>query len=109
MLHPDGGFFSSQDADSEGVEGKFFAWSYDELVQVAGEAVATAFGARPSGNWEGTNVLWRPHPIEGVAEELGIEPDRPERDVQAARGPLLRNRAPRGPPPTRADTLPPAA
>jgi uncharacterized protein YyaL (SSP411 family) len=89
MRHPDGGFFSSQDADSEGVEGKFFVWPYDELVQVAGEAVATAFGARPSGNWEGTNVLWRPHPIEAVAEELGIEPEQLERDVEAARARLF--------------------
>jgi uncharacterized protein YyaL (SSP411 family) len=89
MRHPDGGFFSSQDADSEGFEGKFFAWSYDELVSVAGEAVAAAFASSPSGNWEGTNVLWRPHPIEAVAEELGVEPHELERDVKAARSRLF--------------------
>src|SRR5439155_14793307 len=50
---------------------------------------ATAFGARPSGNWEGTNVLWRPHPIEAVAEELGIEPQQLERDLEAARARLF--------------------
>ena len=58
MRHPDGGFFSSQDADSEGVEGKFFAWSWDELVALIGEHAAEAFGATQAGNWEGTNVLW---------------------------------------------------
>ena len=58
MRHPDGGFFSSQDADSEGVEGKFFAWSWDELVMLIGEDAAEAFGATQAGNWEGTNVLW---------------------------------------------------
>jgi len=89
MRHPDGGFFSSQDADSEGVEGKFFVWSPDELVSVAGEAVAAAFGSSPSGNWEGTNVLWRPHPVEAVAEELGVEPHELERDVEAARSRLF--------------------
>jgi len=89
MRHPDGGLYSSQDADSEGVEGKFFVWSHDELASVAGEAVATAFGATPSGNWEGTNVLWRPHPIEAVAEELGVEPQQLERDLEAARSRLF--------------------
>ena len=60
MRHPEGGFFSSQDADSEGVEGKFFVWSWDELVEAAGEQKAKALGANPHGNWEGTNVLWDP-------------------------------------------------
>jgi len=60
MRHPDGGFFSSLDADSEGVEGKFFTWSWDELVGLVGEPVSRAFGATPTGNWEGTNILRRP-------------------------------------------------
>jgi uncharacterized protein YyaL (SSP411 family) len=62
LRHPGGGFFSSQDADSEGVEGKFFVWSFQELVGIAGEAVAGHLGASPEGNWEGTNVLWTPRP-----------------------------------------------
>jgi uncharacterized protein len=60
MQQPEGGFSSSQDADSEGVEGKFFVWSWQELVDLVGEDVARAFGATPDGNWEGTNVLWLP-------------------------------------------------
>ncbi|HEY7401587.1 MAG TPA: thioredoxin domain-containing protein [Actinomycetota bacterium] len=60
MRHPDGGFFSSQDADSEGVEGKFFTWSWDELVRLVGRDAARALGATPAGNWEGTNILHRP-------------------------------------------------
>ena len=47
MRHPEGGFFSSQDADSEGVEGKFFVWSWDELVSLVGEEAAEAFGGDP--------------------------------------------------------------
>jgi len=62
MQHPEGGFYSSQDADSEGVEGRFFTWSWDELVELVGEPVASAFGATPEGNWDGTNVLWRAEP-----------------------------------------------
>ncbi len=85
MRHPDGGFFSSQDADSEGVEGRFFVWSYDELVSLAGEDVAMVFGSAPRGNWEGTNVLWRPHPVEAVAEELGRDREELAHRVEAAR------------------------
>jgi hypothetical protein len=63
MRHPEGGFFSSQDADSEGAEGTFYVWTWDELVEVVGEADARSFGARPEGNWEeGKNVLWIPEP-----------------------------------------------
>jgi uncharacterized protein len=89
LRHPDGGFFSSQDADSEGVEGKFFVWSWDELVEVGGEAVATALGASPNGNWEGTNVLWRPLPLGGIAEELEIDRGELERDLASARRKLF--------------------
>ena len=60
MRQPDGGFSSSQDADSEGVEGRFFTWSWEELVELVGEETAQTFGATPEGNWEGTNVLWLP-------------------------------------------------
>ncbi|MGH2635280.1 MAG: thioredoxin domain-containing protein, partial [Actinomycetota bacterium] len=89
MRHADGAFFSSQDADSEGVEGRFFVWSWDELAGIAGEAVATAFGATREGNWEGTNVLWSPAPLAAVADELEIDAEALERDVAAARVALL--------------------
>ncbi|HEX6348276.1 MAG TPA: thioredoxin domain-containing protein [Candidatus Dormibacteraeota bacterium] len=55
MRDPDGGFWSAQDADSEGVEGKFFTWTYAELGPAA-----DALGALPQGNWDGVNVLWMP-------------------------------------------------
>jgi uncharacterized protein len=89
MQHPQGGFFSSQDADSDGVEGRFFVWSWDELVAIAGEAVATAMGATPQGNWEGTNVLWFPVPVIAVAQELELDPAELARDVEAARTELF--------------------
>ena len=62
----DGGFASALDADSEGVEGRFYAWSSDELdsaLAAAGlevperAALATHWGVTRAGNWEGTNVL----------------------------------------------------
>ncbi|HXF57685.1 MAG TPA: thioredoxin domain-containing protein [Actinomycetota bacterium] len=95
LRHPGGGFFSSQDADSEGEEGKFYVWGYDELVAVAREAVgseslaravATWFGALPEGNWEGgRNVLWTPLPPERVAEEARVTPEELAAAVEAAR------------------------
>jgi hypothetical protein len=89
LRHPEGAFFSSQDADSEGVEGRFFVWSWDELVGIAGEAVATAFGATPSGNWEGANVLWRPMALAAVADELELDPWELARDLETARAELF--------------------
>ncbi len=72
MRHTDGGFFSSQDADSEGEEGRFFVWSWEELVREVGEEVAEALGAGPEGNWEGRNVLWRPSGEAEVPEEARV-------------------------------------
>ncbi|MDQ6945584.1 MAG: thioredoxin domain-containing protein [Actinomycetota bacterium] len=78
LRHPDGGFFSSEDADSEGVEGKFYVWSADELAAVAGPDAAEAaawWGVTRSGNFHeptgsgggaagqpvtGSNILHRP-------------------------------------------------
>ena len=89
MQHPEGGFWSSQDADSEGVEGKFFTWTWSELARHVGPAVATCFGALPDGNWDGTNVLWRPIPIAGVAAEHGVDPDELIAEVEDARATLF--------------------
>ncbi len=64
LRHPGGGFFSSEDADSEGVEGKFYVWRQSELetllgAEVAREAIAW-WGVTPGGNFEGANILRRP-------------------------------------------------
>ena len=60
MRHEDGGFYSSQDADSEGVEGKFYVWSADEIREALGEEADTfmrVYGVSNEGNWEGHNIL----------------------------------------------------
>jgi uncharacterized protein YyaL (SSP411 family) len=90
MRHPDGGFYSSEDADSEGVEGKSYVWTWDELVEVAGEDAARFYGASPEGNWEdGANVLWIP--------ETGASPLA---ELNEARGKLLEARERRPQPAT---------
>jgi hypothetical protein len=60
LRHPDGGFFSSEDADSEGVEGKFYVWTPDEIRSVLGDDaqdVIDYYGVTESGNFEGANIL----------------------------------------------------
>jgi uncharacterized protein YyaL (SSP411 family) len=92
MRHPGGGFWSSQDADSDGVEGKFFTWTWAELVGLVGEEVATVFGGAPEGNWEGTNVLWRPTPVRAVAAGSGRTVDQQETEVENGRRRLFEAR-----------------
>ncbi len=81
MAHPAGGFFSAQDADSEGEEGKFFVWSDDELraalpdAEMARAALAY-WGVSGGPNFEGRNILCVPREPAAVAEELGLSPDR---------------------------------
>ncbi|HMQ05252.1 MAG TPA: thioredoxin domain-containing protein [Pyrinomonadaceae bacterium] len=61
MLDPSGGFYSSQDADSEGEEGKFFVWDPEEIIEVLGEAdgreFCSAYDITATGNFEGKNIL----------------------------------------------------
>jgi uncharacterized protein YyaL (SSP411 family) len=93
MRQPEGGFSSSQDADTDGIEGATYVWTYDDLTALVGRGVATAFGAVPGGNWDGgTNVLWRPHPVEAVAAELALDDDRLRAEVDDARGRLFEER-----------------
>jgi uncharacterized protein YyaL (SSP411 family) len=63
MADPIGGLHSAEDADSEGVEGKYSVWTWDELGDVLGpdrDIAAQIYGASPTGNFEGTNVLHLP-------------------------------------------------
>jgi hypothetical protein len=64
MLHPEGGFYSTQDADSEGEEGKFFVWTAGEITRVLGEEDGEIFcrmyDVGEPGNFEGKSIL---HPI----------------------------------------------
>ena len=62
LRHEHGGFFSAEDADSEGVEGKFYLWSLDEIARVCGEdasEVVRYFGATEGGNFEDPHTGYR--------------------------------------------------
>jgi uncharacterized protein YyaL (SSP411 family) len=75
MHHPDGGFYSSQDADSEGEEGKYYVWHLHELTDLLGQAGAEMFssvyGVTWEGNFEGRNIAYLPIPLTEAAEALG--------------------------------------
>jgi uncharacterized protein YyaL (SSP411 family) len=78
MTAPDGGFYSSLDADTEGEEGRFYLWTPAELDAVLGPeqsaAVARAFDVTPEGNFEGHNIL---HPVvPGAIDVLAAARDR---------------------------------
>jgi uncharacterized protein YyaL (SSP411 family) len=77
MTHPAGGFYSAQDADSEGVEGKFFVWSPDQIQAALADPeltrVALAYwGVDDGPNFEGHSILFVPREPAAVAESLGM-------------------------------------
>jgi len=60
MMSPDGGFYSTLDADSEGEEGRFYVWSRNEVLDILGDegaAFADLYDITDRGNWEGHNIL----------------------------------------------------
>lgn len=75
MTAPEGGFYSAQDADSEGIEGKYYTFAWEEVIKVLGEtrgkAFAEVFDITPEGNFEGTNIpnLLKGGKDTGFAEE----------------------------------------
>jgi uncharacterized protein YyaL (SSP411 family) len=98
MLSPEGGFYSSLDADSEGEEGKFYVWSAAEIEQLLGDdarLVGRYWGVSPSGNFEGHNILHVPNEESAVAAREGIELSRLEEAVARARALLYERRAAR--------------
>ncbi|MFM8268785.1 MAG: thioredoxin domain-containing protein, partial [Pseudomonadota bacterium] len=73
MTDPLGGYFSTEDADSEGEEGKFYVWNKAEIEKILGTEAATifceAYGVSQKGNWEGVNILHLPKPLDPFMED----------------------------------------
>jgi uncharacterized protein len=93
MTDPAGGFYSAEDADSEGEEGKFYVWTPDEIAAVLGPEAAASFNyvydVSQAGNFEATNILNRPKTIQQCAALHGQEPARLEADLALWRKKLL--------------------
>jgi uncharacterized protein len=95
MTSPEGGFFSSQDADSEGREGAFFLWTVDEVNSVLGEEAdlfCRCYGVSPEGNFEGENILSIPRSFDIVAKLNNIAEDRLQEIIQRGRRKLFETR-----------------
>lgn len=79
MTHPEGGFYSAEDADSEGEEGKFYVWSQDEIEEILGEQAAPwvkAYGISSKGNFEGKNIPNLNHTQQFMQSRHEFEPQR---------------------------------
>ena len=77
MTSPEGGFYAALDADSEGVEGKYYVWTYDEVCEALKEDAplfCAYYDITPEGNWEHVNIPWVKIPPEDfcVARKLDL-------------------------------------
>ena len=86
MQGPEGGYYATLDADSEGEEGKYYVWSLEEVVDLLGDDApdfVTAYDVSKEGNWEGTNIVNQPRPLSAVARELDREEEALREQLQA--------------------------
>jgi hypothetical protein len=99
MSDQSGGFYSSYDADSEGVEGKFYVWSAEQINSLLGESdgrvVRAYYGVEDGGNFEGDSILWRPRDLDKVAGELEMSGEDVLAVVEHSRPRLYEERAKR--------------
>jgi len=92
MTNDEHGFYSTQDADSEGHEGKFFVWTIEEINSTLGEDAEffnAYYNVTMSGNFEGKNILNVTEPLHVVAAESGIELEKARELIQRSRRKLF--------------------
>src|SRR3989440_6198311 len=93
MTDSRGGFYSSQDADSEGVEGKFFVWSREEIIDALGEddgkLFCEYFDVTERGNFEGMNILHVPSSREDTARRLDVSVEKLSKVIDEGRRKLF--------------------
>lgn len=97
LQSPKGGFYCALDADSEGEEGKFYTWTWDEwLAATGGDKIAGRyFGISKEGNWEGTNILHVHEGLDKVAQEFGINESQAGQHIDKVKHQLLQARGKR--------------
>lgn len=102
MTDDAGPFHSTEDADSEGVEGKFYVWTKREVRDILGaeraERFAAAYDVSDEGNWEGHSILNRPRPLAEIAEALQLPLAQLEAELAEDRARLFHAREQRVPP-----------
>jgi uncharacterized protein YyaL (SSP411 family) len=88
MTSPNGGFYSAQDADSEGEEGKFYTWSKQEIISSLDDEKKNAdifceyYGVTEGGNFEGKNILHITKSTGEIARKYGQTPEEIEQVLQ---------------------------
>lgn len=102
LLGPEGVYYSALDADSEGVEGKYYVWTKSEFTQVLGDEsglISAYFGVDKQALWEeNLNVLLVPETIAVFCKQNGLEPDGFADQLQQSKEKLLEHRNKRIPP-----------
>ncbi len=92
MISKEGGFFSSQDADSEGEEGKYYVWKKNEIQDILGEdaeVFCLYYAVIEGGNFEGNNILFNDINISSVAFKIGKTEDEVKKILDSCRKKLL--------------------
>jgi len=95
LMNPDSGFYSALDADSEGEEGKYYTWRYDEvkgLLVENSEIFCGFFDISEKGNWEGKSILRIKKPLEAFAREKNISTEQLKAIIKKAKSFLLAER-----------------
>ena len=96
MRSPEGGFYSAQDADSEGVEGKFFVWRPEEIEEIIGAEDADVFneyfGVDLNGNFEGRTILSVTGQAQVIADRKGISEEGITEIIERSKTSLLKAR-----------------
>ena len=98
LKDPEGGFYSALDADSEGVEGKYYVWTASQLDALLGddaELVKARYGVTPAGNFEGHSILFVAQSIEALAEQSSLSKNEVTEKLEHARQTLFNARQPR--------------
>ncbi len=96
MLHEEGCFYSALDADSEGVEGKYYTWSKQEIVGLLGddaEIFCLYFDVTEEGNWEHSNILWIQESISDFCKKNNIEEGVLVETLESCKNKLLETRS----------------
>lgn len=89
-------YYSALDADSEGVEGKFYTWDWEDWIDIIDDrVVALHFGVREEGNWEHTNILHVSRAAQDLADEVDLPVEEVVARVDTAKQKLLKRRAQR--------------
>ena len=92
MTSPEGGFYSAYDADSEGVEGKFYVWKKSEIKEILGDDAdifCLFYDVTDGGNWEGNNILCNNLNISTVAFNFGTTEEKVREILQTCSKKLL--------------------